>query len=135
MTERSLWEADTELEIVAPARGGKARAAELMEIGQELDLRATQISPRLSYADVVAEAGRLAAWKREVARARWRESSGFAHGRTWPVLQLSKPNAAELIRGGYSFAVTLAENRHRELAKLATALFLRALDDYADAAA
>lgn len=136
MTERGKWEDDTGYKITSSrAKHGKARAVQMVEIAKSLGLRPNQVSAQLNYGDVVAEAGEVVGWDRKLARARWRESSGFAHGRTWPLLRLSEFEAAERIRGGVALTVTLAEDHHRELARLATDLVERAIDDYARAAA
>jgi hypothetical protein len=134
-TERGTWERDVGDVIVPPAKSGGARVSEIVAVAKSLDLRPTQVSTRLSYADIVADAGEVVGWKRGIATARWRESSGFAHGRYWPLMRLGRPQAAERIRGGFTAALGLGEEHHREVAALATALLERALTDWAKAAA
>ena len=134
-TERGKWERDVNDVVVAPAKSASARAVEIVAVAKSLNLRETQVVGPLNYADVVAHAGEVIGLERALARARWRESSGFAHGRFWPWMRLGSPHSAEVIRGGYAVAVGLAEEHHREVAALATDLLERALMDWAKAAA
>ena len=133
--ERQKWEDEIGHVPVAPAKSGRVRAAEVITVARSLGLRGNQVAPRLGYADIVAHAGEAVGWKRGVAAGRWRESSGFAHGRYWPLMHLSHPMSAERIRGGFTVALTLGEEHHQELARLAAALLERAITDYAKAAA
>jgi hypothetical protein len=134
-TERGKWKRDVDDDVVAPAKSAGARAGEIVAVAKSLDLRETQVVGPLNYADVVSHAGEAIGLKRALARARWRESSGFAHGRYWPLMRLGIPQSAERIRGGFTAALGLSEEHHRKVAELATALLARALMDYATAAA
>lgn len=107
----------------------------MLAIAKSLNLRQSYVAARLDYANIVADAGKIVGWERAVAMARWRESSGFAHGRQWAAVRLCAPQSAQRIRGGVIVAVGLAEEHHRKVAALATALLERALTDWAKAAA
>jgi hypothetical protein len=131
-TERAKWEKDRRFTPVPPAKSGNDRAAAVRGLAKDktLGLRSQQISQQLSLSDTVADAGKYAGWKREEARARWREASGFAHGRTWPLLSLTSPVGAEVIRGGVGLALTVDEKRLGELARLTTDIWQAAIDEY-----
>ena len=96
-------------------------------------LRIVQVVARFAHGEVVADAGKVTGWPRKEAFARWRECSGFAHGRFWPQLSLSEPDRARRSRGGYTLRMTMAEDDHRKAAELAHALLRRAVDAYAAA--
>jgi len=106
-------------EVFAVRGPGRAQATQLVERAKTLGLRPNQVAARFLYSGIVAEAGEIVGWSRTEARARWREASAFAHGRTWPSLQLSELELAERIRGGYMVTLTLAEAHHEKLAPLA----------------
>lgn len=134
MEERGKWERDLG-EPPAGGRSGAARATQIIKLAGWLGLRERQVAASFNLGDTVAEAGTLIGWDRKTAFARWREGSAFAHGRFWPMLHLTTPEAAERIRGGFGVLMGLAEDRHQELAQLATGLLERAVDDYTAAAA
>lgn len=133
--QRQLWEDDTER--VPPPRGksGRDRAKEVLALATSLGVKPTQVSANLSYADTVAHAAQAVGWSRTEARARWREASAFAHGRSWPLLSLTSPTEAEVIPGGFSLALTLDEARLRPLADLTHDLLNHGLLRYAELAA
>lgn len=114
-----------------PAKTGKQRAAAILELAKKHGLRETQVSTELGYGDTVAAAGQAAGWARSQAFALWREAAAFAHGRTWPLLRLTTPADAELIRGGVGLYLTLDEARLEPLARLTADVLHKAIDEYA----
>lgn len=91
--------------------------------------------PNFNYADAVSDAGKSVGYKEEFARARWREASGFAHGRTWASLNLSQPrDDATLIKGGVRFTIEFKEESHKPVAELTTRVFGKALIMYSELA-
>jgi hypothetical protein len=134
MDERGKWEKDLG-RTPAQGKSGSARATEIVNLATSLRLRENQVSAKFNYGDTVADAATVIGWNRKTALARWREGSGFAHGRYWPVLHLTTPESAERMRGGCGMALAFAEDHHQELARLATGLLERAVDDYAVSAA
>jgi hypothetical protein len=136
MGERGKWEADISRRPPRrQARSAVERGTQIRELAQARGLSLKQINVHLSYADVVAEAGESVGRDRGRSTALWRECSGFAHGRTWPLLTRSSPSGVEEIPDGFALAMTFAEEFHREATELATAIFAAALDRYAAAAA
>jgi len=136
MLERGSWETDTG--APAPegeARTGRQRAEQVAKLARSLGLKESSVAVRVNYAEVIGKAGASVGHATGEARARWRECSGFAHGRTWPLLRRSTPEAAEPAPGGYTLAVTFAEEYHRAAARLTTDLLAAALDTFAAAAA
>ncbi len=129
-TERQKWEDDSGGKPVAPAKSGRQRAADIVSLARRHGLRENQVTASLSYGDSVAAAGKTVGWQRADATARWREAAAFAHGRTWPTLQLSSPTGAELILGGYGISMTVNEARLAELARLANDVLHFAIDEY-----
>ncbi|MEU7832868.1 hypothetical protein [Nonomuraea sp. NPDC049129] len=134
LAERGKWEDDLGFVPQSPALNGRARAAQLITIANNLGLRPQALNTKFTYSDAVAYAAEAVSMPRGTGRARWRETSAFAHGRTWPLLRLSEPESAERIRGGYILTLTLSENDLKPAAEFATALLERALMDYAAAA-
>lgn len=134
-TERQKWEDDTGRTPPTSGKSGRERAAEVVVLAKRLGIKPTQVTTSLSYADTVSAAADVVGWDRKEARARWRESSGFAHGRTWPQLSLTSPRDAEQIRGGYGVALTLDEARLEPLARLTHDLLNGALLRYAELSA
>ncbi len=129
-TERQKWEEDRGVKSVAPVRSGRQRAAHIVSLARQHGLRENQVTASFSYGDSVAAAGKTVGWQRADATARWREAAAFAHGRTWPILQLSSPTGAELIRGGYGISMTVNEDHLAELARLANDVLYFAIDEY-----
>lgn len=135
MHERATWESKTGGRPPrSTARSGLDRAAAIRSIGEHAGLRPTQIATRLNYADVVGDSAAHIGRRREAGEALWRECSGFAHGRTWPLLTRSTPAAVNKTRDGFELALTFAEEHHREAAALTTALLESALDTFAQRA-
>lgn len=135
MTERGTWEDDIGHVAQPPAKHGKDRAKAIVDIAKRLELRPNQVTARLSHADCVANAGDAVGWPRKHARALWRECSGFAHGRTWPLGFRSSVSDVTRIRSGFSAGFGLAEEHHEKVARLTYAVLERALREYADASA
>jgi hypothetical protein len=133
-TERQKWEDDTQRKPPEQGKAGVERAADILALATELGIRPTRVATRLAYSDAVADAGQLVGWSREDARALWREASAFAHGRTWPLLVLTSPRDAELIRGGVGMHLTLNEEHLRPMTSLTHDLLSAALIRYAELA-
>lgn len=133
-SQRQKWEDDTKRTPPEGGKSGAARANEVLALATGLGIRPTQVTTQLNYADAVADAGAVIGWSRTEARARWREASGFAHGRTWPLLTLANPSDAQVIRGGVGVHLTLDENRLRPLAELTHDLLHWALVRYSELA-
>lgn len=133
--ERQSWEDDVGRQPTGKAKSGRDRAAQVVALATSLGIKPTQVSTRLAYSDTVAAGGAAVGWARAEARARWREASAFAHGRTWPLLALTSPTDAEVIRGGFGMALTLDEARLEPLAQLTHDLLNGGLLRYADLAA
>lgn len=133
--QRQLWEDDTGK--VPPPRGksGRERAKEVLAVATDLGVKPTQVTTSLSYADTVGHAASVVGWSRSEARARWREASAFAHGRSWPLISLTSPTGVEVIQGGYALALTLDEARLRPLSDLTYDLLNHSLLRYAELAA
>lgn len=134
MDERGKWERNLG-EPPAGVRSGAARATQIIKLAGSLGLREKQVAASFNLGDTVADAGTLIGWDRKTAFARWREGSAFAHGRFWPLMRLTTPDGGEQIPGGLGMVLGFDESRHWELARLATGLLERAVDDYAAAAA
>jgi hypothetical protein len=136
MRERSNWEKDTDFVPTPPGQKATDRIKQIDEIANRLGLRAQQVSEKLYYSHTVRDAGQAAGMSGREALARWRECSGFAHGRTWSSMRLSQPLAATRLRDrdGVMVALALNEKYLEGVAGLATTLLNRALSDYADAA-
>ena len=132
--ERQKWESDTKRVRTGKEKSGATRAADVLSMSKGLGIVGTKVSAKLIYSDVVAEAGRVVGWPREEARARWREASAFAHGRTWPLLALTSPRDAQLIEGGIGIHLALNEQQLQPLTLLAHDLFEGALVRYAELA-
>jgi hypothetical protein len=129
--ERGKWEADTGKVVAASAVGGGGMAREMLKLATSLGLDPRPVT-NFYYSQVVADAAEATGlWDRRTATARWREASAFAHGRSWPLLNLSEPTAAERIRGGYNVRMTLDEVKLAEVARLASDVLEAALDGYA----
>jgi hypothetical protein len=135
MTERAKWEADTGHVVNPPGKDGRTRAGEIVQIAKTLSLRENQVVTPLSYSDAVAHAGEAAGWPRPKARALWRECSGFAHGRGWPLGHRATFDHVIPVRGGHSIGFMLAEEHHEKGAELTYAVLTRALSGYASASA
>lgn len=133
--QRQLWEDDTGR--VPPPKGssGKDRAKEVLVLGTALGIKPTQVSTDINYADIVGHGAVAVGLDRTEARARWREASAFAHGRSWPLLALTSPTAAQEIEGGFGLSLTLDEDRLRPLADLVQDLLSGAVTRYAELAA
>jgi hypothetical protein len=102
-----------------------------VEIADGLGIKpVSRVTARMKYGESVAAAAEVSGWGRHQARARWREASGFAHGRTWPMLRLTSPTNAEVIRGGYGLTLALDEQRLSELARLSLDVLGTAIDWY-----
>ncbi|MCP2350602.1 hypothetical protein [Nonomuraea roseoviolacea] len=136
MHERSNWEKDTGFVPTPPGKKATDRMKQIDEIVQRLGLRPQQVAQKLYYSHTVRDAGEAAGMPGAAARARWRECSGFAHGRNWSSMRLSQPIAATRLRDrdGAMVALTLNETHLEGVADLATTLLNKALSDYADAA-
>lgn len=134
-SERQKWEMDTGVQVVAPAQKGRDRAAAIISTARRLRLNESFVAAKLNYGDSVASAGEAAGWSRAEARARWREASAFAHGRTWPMIRLSSPVGADRIRGGFGLVMALDEARLSEVVRLATDVLLCAIDRYGNLSA
>jgi hypothetical protein len=133
-SERQKWEDDTGQTPPTRGKSGSARAAEVVALASNLGIKPTQVATPLAYSDVVAAGAATVGWDRTESRARWREASAFAHGRTWPLLTLTSPTSAEAIRGGVGVSLTLNEARLEPLARLASDLLNGALLRYAELA-
>ncbi|MFG1946144.1 hypothetical protein [Nonomuraea sp. NPDC048826] len=136
MKERSKWEKDAG--VVPPPPGKKAteRMKDIEEIAKRLGLRPQQVVQDLHYSTTVRDAGQAVGLSGTEALVRWRECSGFAHGRTWASVKLSQPVSATRLRDrdGVMVALTLSETDLERVASLATILLNKALSDYAEAA-
>ncbi|GAA4822893.1 hypothetical protein ACFQ0K_16385 [Nocardioides caeni] len=134
--ERQRWERDTAFVPTGNGKSGAERARETVELAVRLGIAPTQVSSSFAYSETVANAAiELDNWTREAARARWREASAFAHGRSWPMIRLTTPTDAQLIPGGVGLFLTLDERRLEPLASLVFDLLQHALIRYSDLAA
>lgn len=134
--ERQNWERDTAFVPTGNGKSGADRARETVELAVRLGITPTQVSSPFAYSDTVANAAvELDNWTRDCARARWREASAFAHGRSWPMVRLTTPTDAQLIPGGVGLFLTLDESRLEPLASLVSDLLQHALVRYSDLAA
>jgi hypothetical protein len=133
-SERQNWETDIGRVVSEKGKSGKERASDIVRLAERLGIRGTQVSAAIAYSDVVANAGALVGWEREDARARWREASAFAHGKTWPLLALTTPRGATAIRGGVGMHLTLDESKLGPVTTLAHRLLDVALIRYAELA-
>ncbi|MDF5756633.1 hypothetical protein [Spongiactinospora sp. TRM90649] len=134
MEDRGKWEDDISFVVTPPAKRGATRAGEIVSHATSMKLRANQVATRLNYSDLVVHAAEIIGLNKNVIRAHWRASSGFAHGRSWTSIRLSSADSARRTRDGVEFSMSLAEAEHRKLAEATTAFLARALDDYAAAA-
>jgi len=135
MEERDKWEKETGYSPTGRARTGRQRMTQIEGIAVDLGLRPAQINTRFNYSDVVEAAGRTIGLAPGIARARWREASGFAHGRVWPMLRLTTPEGAERSGdGAVNLALTFDENRLRDAAGLVMKVLNEAVLRYAEAA-
>lgn len=134
-SERQKWESDTGRMPTGTAKSGKTRAVAVLALAESLGIKGTQVATPVAYSDAVAAAGEVVGWTRAEARARWREASAFAHGRSWPMLALTSPRDAQLIDGGVGMHLTLDEQRLESLARLAHDLLHACLLRYSDLAA
>lgn len=136
MHERSKWENDTGDFPTPPGKPATARMAEIDRLATSLILRPQQVAATLRYSTTVRDAGTAIGMSGAEALARWRECSGFAHGRTWPKMKLSQPVSAARMRdpNWVMLALTLDETYLKPVADLATQLLNKALSDYAEAA-
>lgn len=132
--ERSKWESDTGWEPGVHGKTGAQRAVDLVDLAKHLKLRPAQVASALNYADLVADAARAIGHDPAKARGLWREASGFAHGRSWVVLQRSSLENAELINGGVGGWYTLDETHHQVVAELTFQVLNRAIHLYAELA-
>jgi hypothetical protein len=133
--QRQLWEDDTGRVPPPKGKSGKNRAKEVLTLATDLGIKPTRVSTDINYADIVGHGAVAVGLDRIEARARWREASAFAHGRSWPLLALTSPTAAQEIQGGFGLSLTLNEDRLRPLAHLAHDLLDGALTRYAELAA
>ena len=133
--QRQLWENDTGRVPPPKGKSGKDRAKEVLTLATNLGIKPTQVSTEINYADIVGHGAVAVGLDRTEARARWREASAFAHGRSWPLLALTSPTAAQEIQGGFGLSLTLNEDLLRPLADLAHDLLNGALTRYAELAA
>jgi hypothetical protein len=131
--ERQKWEDDTHRPVTG--RSGKEWQGVVESLATGFGLKATQVTTALNYADAVGDAGLAVGHTRLDARARWREASGFAHGKFWPQLMLTSPRDAEVIPGGLGMALTLHEERLRPVAELTHDILEGALTRYAELSA
>lgn len=134
-TERQKWEDDTATPVPPGGKSGRDRAEDVRTLAKQLGIKPTTVATSLSHADTVAAAGAAAGWSRHDARARWREASGFAHGRFWPMLKLTTPRGAEPIPGGFGVAFVGDHTRLAELARLTHDVLDTGLRRYAERAA
>lgn len=130
--QRQLWENDTGRVPPPRGRSGTDRAREVLTLATDLGIKPTQVSTDINYADIVGHGAVTVGVDRTQARARWREASAFAHGRSWPLLALTSPTAAQEIAGGFGLSLTLNEDRLRPLADLVHDLLEGALSRYAE---
>ena len=128
--ERGRWEDDIGRTPTGNAKSGSVRATQMVEIAKRLGLRPNQVTTSFGHADAVMESARFVGLDAKAARARWREASAFAHGRTWQILARSSLERAVRIDGGYEIAFTFDEDSHRELVVLTHDVFLGALNQY-----
>jgi hypothetical protein len=133
-SERGKWEMEHRKQPEA-GRTGKDRAKQIETLAAGLGLDVAKVVTDLNYGDAVGAAGKAAGWNRKAAMSKWREASAFAHGRTWPLLNLASPTDATRIRGGFAMRMVLDEEHYEPLAKLTHDVLHRALLDYAPLAA
>jgi hypothetical protein len=131
-SERNKWEQDREYKPTPPAKSGRDRAKMILATAKELGMKPTSVSTDLNFCDTVGDAAVSVGWRRREAQARWREASAFAHGRTWPLLNLTSPQDAELIRGGFGVYLTLSEDHLAEVVRLTFGVLSGAIKRYAD---
>jgi hypothetical protein len=131
--ERKQWEDDIGGKPSPDARSASERMAWVVKTAKRVgvtDDDMGRVTHKLNHADNICAAAKVVGWRPQLARARWREASGFAHGYLWASMHRADLAAAGHIPGGVSVKVTMGREHLAELARLVTDVVNRAFDDY-----
>jgi hypothetical protein len=132
--QRRLWEQDVRWKPSYQGKTAEQRLATVLKVSRRLGIPDTQITTPLNYCQAVEHAGKAVGRKAQVARARWREASGFAHGRFWTMMRLSELRPTTATVDDVTMQSTLDENRLNELAVLTTQIVHGCMDRWSELA-
>jgi hypothetical protein len=127
--QRKKWSAEID-RVDTPTSPAKIRA-----VAKALGIEESAVTSNLNQVDIVGDSAILAGLERKPAIARWRECSGFAHGRLWPQPAPSQATGAAPIVGGAELRVQLNESHYLLAADLASRLLHHGIDLYAERSA
>lgn len=127
LDERRKWENEIGRVPPPPAKSGKDREKDVIELGVSMGWSEAQIKRRPTIVGMIEDASKRASFPAGEPKAAWRAASGFAHGRLWPNLGASEATAVALLEGGAWVKTTIDERKLDELAKWCDRFLERAI--------
>jgi hypothetical protein len=130
MDDRQEYETEIGHIIQSPAKPGRERRREILDLADGLGLSKDTVGQKLYTTKVIREAAEDLGFPGGQALAAWRLASGFAHGRMWPDLMASEVSGAAPITGGAWVGVVISDTHIDKVAMWCDRFLERTLDLY-----